>query len=86
MDSWKNEWKFTGDFSFMINGKNPDFTNINGQKKLIELFGDYWHKDDNPQDRIDVFKPFGWDTLIIWERELKDIKQLKRKIFDFCEG
>lgn len=83
---YPGEWKFTGDFSFMINGKNPDFTNINGQKKLIELFGDYWHRGENPQDRIDVFKPFGYQTLIIWERELKDIKQLKRKIFDFCEG
>jgi len=27
-----NEWKYTGDFSFIINGKNPDFTNINGKK------------------------------------------------------
>ena len=83
---YPNEWKFTGDFSFTINGKNPDFTNINGQKKLIELFGDYWHKGEDPNDRINVFKPFGWDTLVIWECELKNTKQLKRKIFDFCEG
>lgn len=82
---YPNEWKFTGDFSFMINGKNPDFTNINGQKKLIELFGDYWHKGEDPNDRINIFKPFGWDTLVIWECELKNTKQLKRKIFDFCE-
>jgi hypothetical protein len=78
------EWKFTGDFGVVISGKSPDFTNINGQKKLIELFGDYWHKGQNPQDRIDIFKPFGYDTLVVWEKELKDVQSLKMKIQDFC--
>jgi len=82
-DLYPNEWKYTGDFSFMINGKNPDFTNINGQKKLIELFGDYWHKGENPQDRINIFKKFGYDTLVIWESELKNIEKVKRKIQKF---
>lgn len=82
-DLYPNEWKYTGDFSFMINGKNPDFVNCNGQKKLIELFGDYWHEGENPQDRIDIFKPFGYETLVIWEHELKDIKEVKNKIISF---
>lgn len=82
---YPNEWKYTGDFSFMINGKNPDFVNVNGQKKIIELFGDYWHDGDNPQDRIDVFKPFGYDTLVIWEHELKDIDSVKSLIKKFSE-
>jgi G:T-mismatch repair DNA endonuclease (very short patch repair protein) len=37
----------------------------------------------NPQDRIDAFKPFGFDTLVIWERELKDIENVKNKIQEF---
>lgn len=82
---YPGEWKYTGDFSFMINGKNPDFTNINGQKKLIELFGDYWHKDKNPQDRIDTFKPYGWDTLVIWQRELKNLTRVRFKIHGFMK-
>ena len=84
-DLYPNEWKFTGDFSFMIAGKSPDFTNINGQKKLIELFGDYWHEGQNPQDRINVFKPFGYDTLVIWQSELKDINKVKDRIIEFSE-
>lgn len=64
------EWKYTGDFSFIINGKNPDFVNVNGQKKLIEVFGNYWHRGEDPQDRINVFSPFGWETLVIWEKEI----------------
>jgi len=29
--------------------KNPDFK-ITGQNKVIEIFGDYWHRGENPQD------------------------------------
>ena len=38
-----NEYKFVGDGKFWIESCNPDFVNINGQKKIIELYGDYWH-------------------------------------------
>ena len=76
-------YKFIGDFRFWIDGKNPDFINCNGQKKLIELFGDYWHKGENPQDRIDCFSPYGFDTLVIWEHELKDIPQVLEKVQRF---
>lgn len=83
---YPNEWKFVGDGQVIICGKNPDFININGQKKIIELFGDYWHRGQNPQDRIDVFKPFGYDTLVIWERELKQIESVVDKIREFAEA
>ena len=77
------EWKFVGDGKLIIDGKCPDFANINGQKKLIELYGDYWHRNDNPQDRIDIFKPFGYKTLVIWESELKDTRDLREKLVFF---
>jgi len=48
---YPNEWKYTGDFSFMINGKNPDFTNVNGQKKVIEFFGEYFHTGGRKEER-----------------------------------
>ena len=80
---YPNEWKFTGDFSFMINGKNPDFVNCNGQKKCIELYGDYYHKGQNPQDRKDIFKEFGYETLVIWEHELENLERVKFRIHKF---
>jgi len=82
---YADHYRYSGDYSFWINGKNPDFININGQKKIIELFGDYWHKGEDPQDRIDIFTPYGYDTLVIWEHELKDIEKLKVKIIEFHE-
>jgi len=84
-DLYPGEWKYVGDGQIFIAGKCPDFINVNGQKKIIELFGDYWHEGQDPQDRIDIFKPFGYDTLVIWEKELNQVKDLKEKIFNFTE-
>ena len=80
---YPGEWKYTGDFSFMIGSKNPDFVNSNGQKKCIELFGDYWHKGQDPKDREKIFAEYGWDTLVVWECELKTKEQLESRIRDF---
>lgn len=81
--NFPKEYKYVGDFQFFLGGKNPDFINVNGQKKLIELYGSYWHKDDDPKERINHFKKYGFDTLIIWEQELKNISKLERKLDKF---
>lgn len=85
-DLYPNEWKFVGDGAVVIAGKNPDFINVNGKKQLVECFGDYWHKGEDPQDRINVFKPYGYDTLVIWESELKEIDLVIKKIQNFAEA
>lgn len=78
--NFPNEYKYVGDFQFWLGGKNPDFMNVNGQKKLIEFYGYYWHKDDNPKTRIKHFKKYGFDTLVIWDKELKNIDRLTNKL------
>jgi G:T-mismatch repair DNA endonuclease (very short patch repair protein) len=78
------EYKYVGNGEIIIAGKNPDFININGKKKIIEMYGDYWHRNDDPQERIDLFKQYGYDTLIVWQRELKDIPKLQEKLESFC--
>ena len=63
----------------VINGCVPDFININGQKKVIEVFGDYWHSpnrtgkptEQEEKDTIKAYKDFGFDCLILWEHEIK---------------
>lgn len=64
----------------ILGGKVPDFCNINGRKLLIELYGNYFHKGENPEHRINYFKKFGYDTLIIWENELKDRELVSNKV------
>ena len=86
-----NEYKYVGNGEFILGGKCPDFMNINGKKKLIELYGDYWHgkertgkiKKEAEDERINHFKKFGFNTLIIWESELKNLLKLKQKVLIF---
>lgn len=86
-----NEYKFVGDGEFILAGKCPDFLNINGQKKLIELYGEYWHgekrtgiiKKDAELNRINYFRKFGFTTLIIWEKELQNLETLRKRILNF---
>jgi len=85
-EQFPNEWKFCGDWSFWLDGKNPDFVNINGQKKLIEFFGRNWHKDYEEPERIFHFAKFGFQTLIVWEEELQDIDLLTDRIIQFHNG
>jgi len=82
---YPGEWKYTGDFSFIVNGKNPDFVNCNGQKKVIEFNGTYWHQNDIPGEREKIFAEFGYDTLIIWDTEMKDMDSVIKKIKTFTE-
>lgn len=80
------EYKFVGDGQIWIGNKNPDFININGQKKLIEVWGDYWHRHDIPDNLINNYLRYGFKTLIIWEHELNEnlpSVELMSKLRDF---
>ena len=46
--------------------------NVNGEKRLIELFGDFWHKGQDPADRAKHFAKFGFATVVIWENQVRD--------------
>ncbi len=63
---------YTGDNNFFVKEKNPDFVIFEGEgqvTKCIDLFGDYWHKGEDPSGRIAYFKNEGFNLLIIWEHE-----------------
>jgi hypothetical protein len=80
-----NEWEYVGNGKLVIDKKCPDFVRNHGNNQLIELFGDYWHKGENPQDRIDLFKKHGYDTLIIWQSDIKRLHEdgLASRISEF---
>jgi len=65
--------------------KNPDFK-IKGQNKVIEIFGDYWHRNDDPQELIDLYKQAGIDCLVIWEHEIyKQPEMILKKANNFIK-
>lgn len=79
--------KYTGDGTFWRLTKrkhrNPDFKVI-GQNKVIEVFGDYWHKGENPKEIIKEYKDIGLDCIVFWENEINnDIKKVYKKIIEF---
>jgi len=82
-----NEYKYVGDGKVIIGGFNPDFINVNSQKKIIELYGDYWHsrKEVVKRDvrRLKAYRKYGYKLLIIWEHELKDLIKVKNGIINF---
>lgn len=82
------EFEFTGtNCEKSVAGKFPDFINKN-KNLIIELYGNYWHRNETEKqtkERIDLFKNEGYDTLIIWEHELKDLNSLNLRIDDFVK-
>ena len=79
--------KYVGDFSLWIalpdgRVKNPDFI-LEGTNKVIEIHGDRWHKGENEQELMDLYKQAGYDCLVIWEHEMKDIKSVGKRVSDF---
>lgn len=63
--------------------KNPDFK-VTGENKVIEVYGDYFHRNDDPQELIGLFKQIGIDCLVIWEKEIYNQPQLVlEKVNDF---
>jgi len=86
-ECFPGQWEFVGDGSLIIAGKNPDFAHKT-EKKLIELFGDYWHGpevqgvpcEEHEQERIQLFENEGYQLLVIWEHELKDEEKLMERI------
>ena len=80
-----NEYRYN-DGWLIIGHAVPDFPNVNGKKKLIELFGERWHASTEEKERILHFKQFGeWDTLVVWAKELKpnNIETLMSKLVAF---
>ena len=71
IDEHQLPYRYVGDGEIWIAGKCPDFINIDGEKKLIELQGDYWHTKEETQNRAKFFNAYGFETLFIWESEMK---------------
>jgi len=77
-------YKFVGNGQFSIERKVPDFINVNGEKKAVEV---YWkkHKDQFrrggekgwKEEREKIFSKYGWELLFIEGTRLNEIKILK---------
>lgn len=75
-------YKYTGNGDFWIGGKNPDFVNINGEKKLIEVGSSYWKNksygsvDNYIKERSEHFAQYGWKSYFYIEDDFNEKKFL----------
>jgi len=79
-------FKYVGNWEFIVGGKCPDFLNTTGKKLLIELFGNYWHTvkaRETVEERVALFRKYGYETLILWEKEMDDEQLIVEKIRRF---
>lgn len=86
-------WRYVGDGQFFIMRFNPDFVNIQ-DKRIIEFNGCFWHacpecfpkkksQEEKMTRRIAIFKSYGYQTIVIWEHELKKGAQhVRQKLRD----
>ena len=83
-------------FNYVGNGKvwfkgenhifNPDFLSQN-PKHIIEVFGEYHHtlpkNVERDKERLKTYESYGYKTLVIWSKELKNSIQVIEKINKF---
>lgn len=83
---FSDKYKFVGDGKKFIAGLVPDFIDKE-TKKIIELFGDYWHNREGSKERdkrkLKTYAKYGYKTLIVWEHELEDKNKLNEKLLKF---
>jgi len=81
------QYKFVGDGKLIVGGFNPDFVNQDNNK-IIEFYGDYWQNKptviERDKRRKSTYKKSGYKTLIIWEKELKNLDKVTKKIKVFA--
>ena len=95
--TFHNEFVYNGGFNAGVSIGNliPDFVNVNGEKKVIEVFGDYWH-DEKKRDinwkstefgRKAIYSQFGYDCLVLWEGVINKAtdEEITREIKAFVE-
>jgi len=80
-------YKYTGDGDFWIGKKNPDFVNINGEKKLIEIGCKYYKKRSDGsvesyiKNRSGHFAKYGWKSYI-FIGDILDEKKILNSLYE----
>ncbi len=63
-------FKYVGNGSIIIGRLNPDFI-YKRKRKIIEIFGNYWHEDKDEAKKQKAYAKENYKCLIIWEEEFK---------------
>jgi hypothetical protein len=93
--NFPKEWKYVGDGKLWIEGKNPDFTNINGQKIVIEYNGfrgktkngiNFGHTPEKDKAKSEHYAKYGLATINLYPEDIKSEIELINKIKEGCKN
>lgn len=64
-------WAYNGRYGqgIAIGGKVPASVRRDGIKQVIEVFGQYWHDENEAVQRKQYFRSYGYDCVIVWDYE-----------------
>jgi hypothetical protein len=90
----KLPFSYVGNGEVVIGGKNPDFIHSAGQRKVIELFGIYWHSPLYGKVKptmtyeavVRHYAEYGYECLVLWDTELQNENLVVNKIAKFIGG
>lgn len=74
-------YEYTGDGKVIIERYNPDFVDKEN-KRIIEVFGDYWHSKEDEIKRREIYNKYGYSLMVIWQSELEDLLAIKSRLME----
>lgn len=81
--TWFDDLIYCGNGAYWVNdehgSKNPDFYVKGDKLKVVEVFGDYWHKKWEEKWLVALYKRFGIRCLIIWESQIYNHSEYVKK-------
>lgn len=78
-------FEYVGNGDLIIGRKCPDFVN-HEENKIIELFGEPWHEEEEEEQRTKFFQKHGYDTLIIWSSDLDNADDIESRVEEFINA
>ena len=86
------EWEYIGDGKDVVDWvgrRNPDFINVNNRKRVLEMFGVYYHDPDLFPNRMSEgeliahYEKYGVDCLVVWEYDIFDDAKVVELVKEF---
>ena len=74
IEKYSLPFNYCGNGSLLIGFKNPDFVEDNGRKLCIEVANEFHHQGNYAEKRIEHFKKYGWECLVLFFERNKDQK------------
>ena len=79
-------FRYVGDGSFIIEGKNPDFVDVNGKKVCVEVhcgvFDRLQKRVNYESERKEFFGRYGWDCIVFMQDKTRrlDESEMRRTL------